>query len=48
MVKREAGAHTLTHTHRTVDYKNQKPKYFNAIWSVINFKTAEERLKQAK
>lgn len=31
-----------------LQYKNVKVDYFKAIWDVINFRTAEERLKQAK
>ncbi|PWN43055.1 manganese and iron superoxide dismutase [Ceraceosorus guamensis] len=31
-----------------LQYQNVKADYFKAIWNVINFKTAEERLKQAQ
>lgn len=31
-----------------LQYQNVKADYFKAIWEVINFKTAEDRLKQAK
>jgi Fe-Mn family superoxide dismutase len=31
-----------------LQYKNVKADYFKNIWDVINFKTAEERLKQAR
>ncbi|KAH8090971.1 manganese superoxide dismutase [Filobasidium floriforme] len=30
-----------------LQYKNVKPDYLNAIWNVINFKEAEERVKAA-
>lgn len=30
-----------------LQYKNVKADYFKAIWDVINFRTAEDRLKQA-
>jgi superoxide dismutase len=31
-----------------VDYRNVRPDYVNAIWSVINWKVVEERLAAAK
>lgn len=31
-----------------LQYQNVKADYFKAIWNVINFKTADERLKQAQ
>lgn len=31
-----------------LQYQNVKADYFKAIWDVINFKAAEERLKKAQ
>ena len=32
----------------TVQYQNLRPKYLEAIWSVINFSEAEKRLTEAQ
>ena len=33
---------------RSLQYQNRKAEYFNAIWDVINWKTAEKRFDAAK
>ena len=32
----------------SLQYQNRKAEYFNAIWDVINWKTAEKRFDAAK